>query len=298
MKRLAILVALAALVVAACGEGSGDVAATVNTEEITAAEVDALAGGADATEDVRAQALGTLVQWSITEQAAEEQFGFAPTANEIDDQIDLVVANAGAESLEQLAEAQGVSETLVRRYVEQLMVQDAVAAELESDVAEPSADEIAAARAGAEADWTTVCASHLLVETEEEALDALDRVTSGEEFAAVATEVSTDTASATNGGELGCSAASGFVEEFAEAAVSAPIGEPTGPVETRFGYHVIVVDSREVASDDDIAASLREGAVLDAVDTWFLEVVEAAEVEIADGYGEWVTEPTPGVVTS
>ncbi|HSJ72511.1 MAG TPA: peptidylprolyl isomerase [Acidimicrobiia bacterium] len=294
MNRLAMLAVPIALVLASCGS-SGEVAATVNGEEITA-DVTAQLAGEDATPEVQAQALGTLVQWSITAQAAKEQFGFEPTEDEIQAEVDGIVTLAGAESLSALAETEGVSEDILRRYITQLMIQDAVNAELEAVIPQPADEAVTAELVDNAPDWTVVCAAHLLVETEEEALAALARAGDGEDFGAIAAEVSTDTASATNNGDLGCAAAGGFVDAFAEAAMTAEIGVLTGPVQTEFGYHVVLVNSREIATTDQVREALVTTAVSEAADAWFVDAMRAANVVITDGFGTWVTEPTPAVV--
>ena len=294
MNRLAKLAVPIALVLASCGS-SGEVAATVNGEDITA-DVTAQLAGEDATPEVQAQALGTLVQWSITAQAAREQFGFEPTDDEVQAEVDGIVTLAGAESLAALAETEGVSEDILRRYITQLMIQDAVTAELEALVPQPADEAVTAELVDNAPDWTVVCAAHLLVETEEEALAALTRVEDGEDFGAVAAEVSTDAASATNNGDLGCAAAGGFVDAFAEAAMTAEIGVLTEPVQSEFGYHVLLVNSREIATTDQVREALLATAVSEAADAWFVGVMQAANVVITDGFGTWVTEPTPAVV--
>ena len=66
----------------------------------------------------------------------------------------------------------------------------------------------------------------------------------GEDFGAVADELSLDTFSP--GGQLPCpSSPSSFVEPFASVVASAPVGETTLPLQTEFGWHVVLVDSRE-----------------------------------------------------
>jgi parvulin-like peptidyl-prolyl isomerase len=294
VNRLAMLAVPLALVLASCGS-SGEVAATVNGEDIAAAGIEQLAGE-DATPEVQAQALTTLVQWSITAQAAKEQFGFEPTDDEIQAEVDGIVTLAGAESLAALAETEGVPEDILRQYITQLMIQDAVSAELEAVVPQPADEAVSAELADNAPDWTVVCAAHLLVETEEEATAALARVEGGDDFGAVAAEVSTDTASATNNGDLGCAAAGGFVDAFAEAAMTAEIGVPTGPVQTEFGYHVLLVNSREIATTDQVREALVTTAVSEAADAWFVDAMRAATVVITEGFGTWVTEPTPAVV--
>ena len=87
------------------------------------------------------------------------------------------------------------------------------------------------------------CVSHILVDTEQQANDIIDELDAGADFATLATERSTDTGSAENGGFLTCTSTdqidSQFVPEFAAAADVALPGIPTGPVKTDFGYHVI-----------------------------------------------------------
>lgn len=295
MKKLIPAIAALALVLVACSSAD-DTAATVNGEEIPASLVEEFAGGADADAAAVSQALATLIQWSITEQAAADQFSYAPTDQEIQDQVDQIVAQAGVADLEELAAGEGIPEEVLRRYILQLMVQDAVAAEFESTLPAPDDDAVSAELADNEADWTLVCTTHLLVETEDEALAALERVQNGESFADVASDVSTDTASAVQGGDLGCSPASGFVDAFAQAAMTAELDTPTGPVESQFGFHVLVVSSRELATADEVRSSLLGEAVLAAADEWFLEVTSAADVEVGDGFGTWVTDPNPAII--
>lgn len=88
-------------------------------------------------------------------------------------------------------------------------------------------------------------ARHILVETEEEALDIIEALNGGESFAALAKAVSTDTGSGANGGELGWTAVAGFVEPFANAIRAAEIGQIVGPVESEFGFHIIQVRAKD-----------------------------------------------------
>ena len=71
----------------------------------------------------------------------------------------------------------------------------------------------------------------------------LKRVQGGEDFAKVAAEVSDDTGSKTNGGDLGWIARGTLGDEPFETAVfGMKDGEITGPVKTDFGYHVIKLE--------------------------------------------------------
>jgi peptidyl-prolyl cis-trans isomerase C len=69
-----------------------------------------------------------------------------------------------------------------------------------------------------------------------EALKA--RIDGGEDFAAIAAEVS-DCPSGRQGGDLGQFGRGQMVPEFETAAFGMEVGETSGVVETDFGYHLI-----------------------------------------------------------
>lgn len=103
-----------------------------------------------------------------------------------------------------------------------------------------------------------VCAAHILVDDEATANDVADRLESGEDFATLASEVSTDAGSAPNGGNLGCTPREQFqvqfIPEFVDAALAAEVGVPTAPVESEFGWHVIELLPADHLGDQDAIA--------------------------------------------
>jgi parvulin-like peptidyl-prolyl isomerase len=109
-----------------------------------------------------------------------------------------------------------------------------------------------------------VHARHILVETEEEAQEVLERLKAGEDFAALALEFSIDTSNNETGGDLDWFGRGMMVPEFEEAAFSLEIGKISDPVQTTFGYHIIEVLEKDANYPiDEYTLSQRKSAALD-----------------------------------
>ena len=167
--------------------------------------------------------------------------------------------------------------------------------QLASQVTEPTDEELQAAYDANKDAKTIVCVHHILVATEEEANQVIDRLNNGESFADVAAEVSTDTNSGQNGGDLGCAAPSSYVAEFATATLEAPIGEVYGPVQTDYGFHVLIVDSRDVPTFDDMKADLitqlKQQQASQLFNDWVMAKLDAAAIDVDPKYGTWTGSP-------
>lgn len=124
--------------------------------------------------------------------------------------------------------------------------------------------------------------SHILVATEAEAEALRARVTPAN-FADLARTESTDTGSATGGGDLGIMQEGQFVPEFEEAAFALKDGEISDPVESQFGFHIITVDL--VPASTTSFADARQGIIQsqlemarqEAYSTWAEEALEEWE---------------------
>lgn len=115
-------------------------------------------------------------------------------------------------------------------------------------------------------------ASHLLVDTQEEAAAARERIIGGEAFADVARDVSTGPSGPT-GGELGWFSAGQMVAEFEQAVESMDVGEVSEPVQTQFGWHIVtLVDKRNKPLPEleelrpQIEEQLQESAILGRIE--------------------------------
>ena len=80
--------------------------------------------------------------------------------------------------------------------------------------------------------------AHILVKSETEAKDVLERLSKGEKFSAIAKDVSL-CPSGKRGGDLGTFTRGKMVKEFENAAFALNKGEVSVVVKTKFGYHII-----------------------------------------------------------
>lgn len=307
MKKLVFAVAAIALVLASCGGPSNAVAATVDGTDITVGEVESLISAEDSTIPIErfAQILGFEIQSLIMIQAARDEWGVDVTESELDSTLETVYEEIVPEgqAREEFLESNGLTEQFIRELARQRATVEAIRIELTGDDAEVSQEEIADRLQQAVAGLTEVCVSHILVPSEEAAEEVLDRLEAGEEFAELAGELSEDPGSAESEGDLGCAMAGRYVPAFRDAAVEAPIGEILEtPVESQFGYHVILVNDRtepesgEIPTEAEISDALREESVADEINAWFGDAIEQADVMVDEQYGTWQTTPQPTVI--
>ncbi len=289
-------VLLLALVGAACA-GSDPVVATVNGRDIHQSEVlelrsvDEDAVRVDSAE-FRNELFNVIAQ-EVVVSALDEDFGITITPDEVESELAARLEEGGIteeEAIASLQDPNATRERLLRIVYSGLLGERATAALATRD------DFVAQLTDETPELVTTVCARHILVETEAEAQAAAARLAEGEEFASVADSVSTDPAA---GGDLGCSVAGRFVPEFAEATLVAPLGVVFGPVQTDFGFHLIVVDSREEPTAESIAAdplaALPADLLQSEFNNWFNDQVDAAEVSVLSRIGTWFPDG-PGIL--
>ena len=95
----------------------------------------------------------------------------------------------------------------------------------------------------------TVNADHILVESEEKALEILAKIESGEVSFADAAKQHSTCPSGQRGGNLGDFGRGQMVPEFDKAVFELEVGEITkAPVKTQFGYHLIKLNSKSESS--------------------------------------------------
>lgn len=278
-------IVLAAVLLSACGGGAGAEMARVGDSVITEGDLAALyeTRSMPVGDDLRL-ALFRLVAREILHDAMEVEFGITLDVDAVEAEYQAQLAEFEQRGLTP-AQALGVADAglgMVRFNAELAVIRDAVVASI------VSAPEYLDALFDDGLGVTTVCVSHILVETEGMALDVLERLDGGEEMGDLADELSLDGAPR---GDLGCRSASVYVPDFAYAAVAADVGEPHGPVESDFGWHVLLVSDRTVldraAVEADPLSHVSEVDMGAAWSGWLNDQLRAADVQVVARYGTW-----------
>jgi len=122
-----------------------------------------------------------------------------------------------------------------------------------------------------------VHARHILVADEETGKQVLARLNAGEDWAALAKELSQDTSNKDNAGDLGWFPRGAMVAAFEEAAFSLEPGKTSDLIQTDYGYHIIQVLEKGMREMDDTAYNT---AVQTAFGKWLEEQQAAADTNI------------------
>ncbi|NOC84625.1 peptidylprolyl isomerase [Ruegeria sp. HKCCD6428] len=124
-------------------------------------------------------------------------------------------------------------------------------------------------------------ASHILVESEEEAKALKTQLDDGVDFAELARENSTGP-SGPNGGALGWFGKGQMVPEFEAAVIALEKGQVSAPVQTQFGWHLVKLnDKRKTeapeldAVRDELAQTIQQDAIQARID----ELTQQAQIE-------------------
>ncbi|WP_157385549.1 peptidylprolyl isomerase [Mesorhizobium sp. STM 4661] len=125
--------------------------------------------------------------------------------------------------------------------------------------------------------------SHVLLATEQQGNDAVAALRSGKDFAELAREVSQDTASKANGGDLGFVSSGQTIAEIDSAAASLQQGEYTqSPVKSAFGFHVVKLDERRkrpAPAFETISGQIRESLEATASQQMLADLRSKAKIE-------------------
>jgi len=143
-----------------------------------------------------------------------------------------------------------------------------------------------------------IWARHILVSDPAVAVTVIERLKAGEDFSTLATELSEDTGSAVQGGDLGWFGKNAMVAEFETAAFALknPGDFTLEPVQSQFGYHIIQLIARQVRP---LTASQFEQARTKVFEDWLTAARETYAVETYDLWTERVpTDPNLSTIAT
>ncbi|MBU5593999.1 peptidylprolyl isomerase [Amphibacillus sp. MSJ-3] len=255
MKKLAILATITAGVISlsACSSDNSEAVVEMDQGDITKEEF---------YEKLKETSGETVLQNMVYSLILEDKYEI--DEDYVDEQIDSMKDQYG-ESFEMALQQSGFqSEEDYREALRlHLLEQEAITEDIEVT------DEEIETRY--ERMSTEIEASHILVEDEETANDLYDQLLDGADFAELAEEHSTDTGSASEGGQLGYFSAGDMVAEFEDKAYSLGVDEIGEPVQSTHGWHIIkVTDIRETDEEieplEDMKDTLRTEIALSQVD--------------------------------
>jgi foldase protein PrsA len=260
-KTLAILAALIVVVIAVFIflTTRSEAVAKIGSEKITKDDLYTFF-----VEQSGASAVDTLITKSIIEQEVEKE-KVSVNQEEIDEELQkLIDSYGGQEVFEQTLASSGLTQDLLEEDIKtNLQIEKLLESEIKITDEEMKTyfDENKNTFAQAE----QVKASHILVEDEAKAKEVKEKLAAGEDFAALAKEYSTDTASAESGGDLGFFSKGSMVAEFEDKAFSMKVDEISDPVKSEFGYHIIKVTDKKEAKEANYEDSKAEikGVLLD-----------------------------------
>ncbi len=128
-------------------------------------------------------------------------------------------------------------------------------------------------------------------------MDVIARLQAGEDFAELARELSTDTGSAVQGGDLGWFGKNAMVPEFETAAyaLANPGDFTTEPVASNFGYHIIQLLARR---ETPLTAEAFQQAKDVAFQAWLTKARD--EEYTVETFDVWQTRvpTTPNFITA
>jgi parvulin-like peptidyl-prolyl isomerase len=299
VRRLLPLLILPALALPACSDLLTTAAATVDGRKIDedqfVRELDFLLAdprfaqqlptgeeGETARKQVARQYLTFLIHQQVVHSYADEH-DVEVNAAQVDQLYQQQINELGGpEQFATLLREAGATERDVRALLEEQVLREGVAqAVVEAELGQERLQQEYDDRL---LEFSQVQVAHILVGSEEEALDLLERATP-KTFGDLARRFSLDEASAPNGGDLGVQRPIDLVQPFADATLDIPVGEVGGPIETEFGFHLIHVIDRQTQAFEQVRDALLQELRGQVFTDWLLTRLQGAEVRVNPRYG-------------
>ncbi|SHJ08368.1 peptidylprolyl isomerase [Lutispora thermophila] len=217
--------------------------------------------------------LDQLISDKVQMKKAQEM-GITVTDEEIDAEVDKwkKLFNSDEKYIEFLTSL-NIDEEYFRDNLKKDLVKNKMKEELTKNV-EIADEELADYYGRHINEFYKVKASHILLDTEEEARKILERVKAGEDFNALAKEYSTDPSAKQNSGSLGYFRQGDMVESFEQAAFALKPGEISDIVKSEYGYHIIKVEEKSIDKFEDVKNELRNALITEKKSKSYDEALE------------------------
>lgn len=297
-----LLPAILLLIFSMTGCGTGRVVAEVNRAEITRTEldeymaimklfvpqIDEMADDESYWAAVESDMLNFLIETALVRQEVErlslsidEERVRSLTA---ESKVELVDKVYGSE--EDLAERMNlldIDDTALEKMVRAGLQNEILFEHVTDGITEQDLRDYAAENPEILVRPAYIDASHILVETEGEAEEVIERLRAGDDFAELAGQVSIDE-NAEHGGVLGriFEGDPTFDSQFIDAAFALEEGEISDPVETAYGYHIIKVTGKEEAREqtfEEAKEEIREQKNRILYEEYFANLWDTAEIK-------------------
>ncbi len=296
VSAVAAMVIAGAMLVSCSSVDSIDSVATVNGKELGRAEFEDLAAMLNEAE------IFTLTNGELTSEDARQvllTMISAQVVRGILADYDIEVTDADRDTyraqLQEGGQLEGYSDAL-KDYVINLYAEQGALSKIEA-LSDAEIEKLYDSAPGAAG---VLCLRHLVVETEDTALEALAEYEGGAEFAEVAGKYSTEPNAVTSGGALRDTTNDNdcisvvqyqrqFDMDFVRGALTAEAGAVVGPIKSSFGYHLIesrpfddVKESLSTIFESNTGASLADAALLNS------------DVRVDSSFGKW--DASSGVI--
>lgn len=195
-------------------------------------------------EEIKKQVLDAMINDKIALQEAEKE-GVSLSDEEFQDAMkSLEEYHGGKDALDKYISQQGLDRESFEESVKEQMIINKFKEKITADV-KVTDEEIKKFydenKAMFELPAPEIRASHILVDTQEEAEKILAEIKAGADFAELAKKYSKDPATKDIGGDLGYFSKGKMDADFEKAAFALKTGQISDVVKTSFGYHIIKV---------------------------------------------------------
>lgn len=281
MKKWILSLSLAASVVglAACGNGSdSDVVAKTDAGNITKDELyEAMKGkyGEQALQELLYEKV-LAAQYKVTDKEIDKKMD--EIKEQLGDNFELALQQYGYKDESDLRATFKTGLLQEKAAIKEIKVTDKEVKEFYEDY-KPE-----------------IKARHILVADKKTASEVKKKLDEGKKFEDLATEYSTDTTSAANGGDLGWFGTGTMVEEFEKAAYALEVDEISEPVKTEHGYHIIqVTDKKEKGTYEEMKDEMEYQLKVSKLDSTSIQ--SAMERELKDANVKINDKDLEGVIT-